>query len=177
MGVSPDQFRKMQDCLSQHGVKQNAVVEPFRPPFESRNKPVISVDLSAFYASEFVYRGAPIGKPRMTQRDKFMKRPCVMRYRAYADGLRAAAGLLPELPDLVVVSAYVEVKPSWSQVKKCQMIGKPCRSKPDWDNIAKGVVDALFENDECIWLGVAVKYWCAPGDQRVEVKVFYAKPE
>ena len=40
-----------------------------------------------------VVRGEPIGKPRMTKRDKWKQRECVLRYRAWADAARAAAGV------------------------------------------------------------------------------------
>lgn len=30
----------------------------------------------------------PVAKPRMTKKDKWAKRPCVMKYRAYKDMLR-----------------------------------------------------------------------------------------
>lgn len=43
----------------------------------------------------FVVPGTPIGKPRMTQRDKWRvgpkARPCVQRYRDWADAIRQAA--------------------------------------------------------------------------------------
>ena len=32
---------------------------------------------------DFTMRGDPMGKPRMTQRDKWQKRPVVVRYRQY----------------------------------------------------------------------------------------------
>ena len=36
--------------------------------------------------------GEPVPKPRMTQRDKWAKRPCVLRYRMWADMVRATVG-------------------------------------------------------------------------------------
>jgi uncharacterized cupin superfamily protein len=38
----------------------------------------------------FTIPGNPVGKPRMTQRDKWAKRPAVLRYREWADRARAA---------------------------------------------------------------------------------------
>lgn len=35
------------------------------------------------------YPIVPVPKPRMTQRDKWQKRPAVMRYRAFCDEVRA----------------------------------------------------------------------------------------
>ena len=40
----------------------------------------------------------PVSKPRMTQRDKWKKRPCVLRYRAYCDALRKFWQDAPSLP-------------------------------------------------------------------------------
>jgi len=37
--------------------------------------------------------GNPVGKPRMTRKDKWAQRPCVLRYREWADRARAAAGI------------------------------------------------------------------------------------
>jgi len=41
-----------------------------------------------------VVPGAPIPKPRQTRRDKWARRPCVLRYREWADQIRAAAGAI-----------------------------------------------------------------------------------
>lgn len=111
----------------------------------------------------------------MTQRDKFIKRPNVQRYWAFKDALRAAAGTLPLNPDMVIVTAWVPVPPSWPKKKREAKVGQPCREKPDWDNIGKAVCDALFDEDACIWVGVTIKYWCLEGQERLNVKVLYAK--
>jgi len=36
------------------------------------------------------YKITPVPKPRQTRSDKWKQRPCVMRYRAFADEVRAA---------------------------------------------------------------------------------------
>ena len=38
-----------------------------------------------------VFEIKPLGKPRMTQRDRWAKRPCVNRYYAYKDHLTLLA--------------------------------------------------------------------------------------
>ncbi len=48
-----------------------------------------------------------VGKPRMTQRDKWKKRPCVLRYRAFADELRLKVGPIDRVPYCVSWSAYI----------------------------------------------------------------------
>lgn len=114
-----------------------------------------------------------MGKPRMTQRDKWQKRPCVMRYRAYCDKIRAEAGEIPVNPIAVHIRAYIPMAASWSKKKKAENIGKYQRLKPDWDNIGKAICDALFEEDSCIAVGITEKIWCEEGQQRTEVKVIY----
>lgn len=102
---------------------------------------------------------APIGKPRMTQRDKWKKRPCVMRYRAFCDELRLRMGKLPEDPDTLFVRAFFAMPKSWSKVKKEAMDGQRHRQKPDSDNIGKAVMDALFKDDSGISDVTVLKRW------------------
>lgn len=109
---------------------------------------------------EFIIPGSPIGKPRMTQRDKWKKRPNVMRYRAWADGARAAAPAnLPRNPRNVSWVAYLPMPKSWSKKKRAEMRGEPHRQKPDRDNIDKALLDALFKNDAGVCFGVLEKRW------------------
>lgn len=111
--------------------------------------------------------GVPIGKPRMTRADRWKKRPCVMRYRVWADlarqvvygDLAMKARLLA--PTEIVVMAYFEPP------KGKRRLG-PHTQKPDGDNILKAVCDALFQNDEMIYKKTVEKYW-TNGKARVEV--------
>jgi Holliday junction resolvase RusA-like endonuclease len=121
----------------------------------------------------FKVAGEPMGKPRMTQRDKWQKRPCVIRYRLYCDKIREAAGKIPENPLAVHIKAFVGMPPSWSKKKKLEMIGQRHRARPDWDNIGKAICDALFEEDSCIAVGIAEKFWCLEGHDRTEVLIIY----
>ena len=100
----------------------------------------------------------PIGKPRMTQSDKWKKRPAVVRYYAFKDELRKAVG---ELGDVEILSwvAYLPIPKSWTKKKKLEMKGKPHRQKPDRDNIDKAILDALFKDDSGIAGGTIFKYW------------------
>jgi Holliday junction resolvase RusA-like endonuclease len=128
-----------------------------------------------FTVHEFDYLGDPVGKPRMTQRDRWQKRPCVLRYRAFADALREAAGSPPPNPDMVMVDAHIAMPASWSDKKKRAMAGKPCRSTPDHDNISKACCDVLFKQDAGIWLGLTVKFWAFLPS--LHVKILYVQPE
>jgi Holliday junction resolvase RusA-like endonuclease len=117
----------------------------------------------------------PIGAPRMTRRDKWLKprRPCVQAYFDYRAILQKATGDIPTVPDRVELKAFVPMPPSWSKKKKEVMAGKPHRQKPDLDNICKGIFDSLFIEDGGVWSGEQFKYWCREGEQRVELKLIW----
>lgn len=181
MGWTPEQYKEAKKRL-----EGNFRV---RPPVTATSKvaPIAPIacrftitGFEDYDSREFVYNGLPVGKPRMTQRDKWQKRPRVMAYRAFADGLRAAAqaagGPLPQNPDVVQIEAYMPMPQSWSEKKKLSLDGKPCRQAPDRDNLEKSVGDALFKEDSCIWGGSGLKLWCRAGSERIHVTVLYAKP-
>jgi Holliday junction resolvase RusA-like endonuclease len=122
-----------------------------------------------------------MGKPRMTQRDRWKKRPVVLRYHDYCDRIRAAAleqlGELPPAPIHVKVAAYIALPPSWSKKKRLAMLGRPHRARPDWDNIGKAICDALLEEDSCLSGGTVDKFWCWDENrERTEVTLFYEHP-
>jgi Holliday junction resolvase RusA-like endonuclease len=176
MGVTPEQFREME--LRSEANRHKGLAVRSSPAHISTlvtEWPWPLLPLAKYVTTEFVFQGKPIGKPRQTHRDQWQKRPCVLRYRAFADAIRAAAGNLPPEPDIVLVTAYIPMPPSWSKKKKDALAGQPCRQKPDWDNIGKACCDALFDEDACIWLGLTAKYWCREGQERLSVKVLYAK--
>jgi Holliday junction resolvase RusA-like endonuclease len=96
----------------------------------------------------------------MTRRDRWKKRPCVVRYFEYRDQLRAKAieyGIT--LPNDFTVTFYMAMPKSWSKKKKAALVGKPCMSKPDLDNVLKGFMDALRTNDASVYAVSASKFW------------------
>lgn len=110
--------------------------------------------------------GQPLGKPRMTQRDKWKVRPCVAAYRLWADELRLAAKRTTKIR---------LTKPTWIDVFAFFENGKKHRtglhtSKPDGDNILKAVMDSLFANDELIYHASITKLWADGGQARVVVE-------
>jgi Holliday junction resolvase RusA-like endonuclease len=108
----------------------------------------------------------------MTRSDKWKKRDCVLRYRAWCDVARAAAPAhLPERPSILAVTAYLPFPESWSQKKKEAHKGQPHQTKPDWDNIAKSVGDALWGEDSTIYKGSCTKLWDDGEGPRVEISV------
>lgn len=115
--------------------------------------------------------GKPIGKPRQSQSDKWKKRPCVMRYRAWADLVRQ---LFPDVPEAECVSelritAYFEMPASWSKRTKYRMRGAKHRARSDCDNVLKSVMDALWKNDSAIADAVIRKRWDWQARTEIEI--------
>ena len=184
MGIDPAQFRVMEERLARNRRKQMQPSAPEQHPPVTPMPPsqcamessdIVFSCVDRYRTHEFVFHGKPMGKPRMTQRDKFVMRPRVKKYWDFKALLRAASGPLDDNADMVIVTAWVPMPPSWSKKKQDAMAGQPCRQKPDWDNIGKAICDALFDEDCCIWVGVTIKYWCRQGDERLNIKVLYAK--
>ena len=96
-------------------------------------------------------------KPRMTRSDKWKKRPCVERYRSFCDRLRL---LGPTVPDSGGHALFIIKMPlSWSKKKKDLMRHKPHTVRPDLDNMAKSLFDAIYKEDSHIWDGRFSKVW------------------
>lgn len=111
----------------------------------------------------------PVSKPRMTQRDKWLDppRPCVARYRAYADRVRAVAGVSHfDMPEAgAAICFHIPMPKSWSKSRRAAKRGTPHRQKPDLDNLVKAVFDALLGEDCTIWhLASVEKRWADMGE-------------
>ena len=113
----------------------------------------------------------PMGAPRQTRADAWKRRPVVLRYRAYKDQIRTACGR-PAVPERLAVSFYLVMPASWSKKKRARMEGEAHRSKPDVDNLAKGVMDALWpDGDAEIAELRARKFWGYTGEIVVETEL------
>jgi Holliday junction resolvase RusA-like endonuclease len=108
-----------------------------------------------------IYNITPVPKPRQTRSDKWKKRPCVMRYRAFADEVRAAGISLPDSGARIVF--VMPMPATWSKTKKMLMRGSPHQQKPDIDNLLKALLDSIFDDDAHIWDVHAVKIWGETG--------------
>lgn len=113
----------------------------------------------------------PMGKPRMTRRDKWAERDCVQRYWAFKDKLKYYVTNIPRDCSHVSWTAYLPIPPSWSKKKREQMAGQPHRQKPDRDNIDKAILDALFGDDAGIATGSLSKFWDDGRGPRIELEM------
>lgn len=104
----------------------------------------------------------PISKPRMTQRDKWANRKCVVEYYEYKDLLQE------KLKNNINFKKYVDkvnkttvlenltfglvIPKSWSNAQKRLYLDIKVHhhAKPDLDNLVKGFMDCLFEQDSFI---------------------------
>jgi Holliday junction resolvase RusA-like endonuclease len=110
---------------------------------------------------KFTIPGKPIGKPRMTRRDKWAQRSAVVKYREWCDRTREIVGPVPPANQTASVSwvAYFEPPKSWSKRKREDAIGELHRSRPDRDNIDKALLDCLWKEDSGIARGTIEKRW------------------
>lgn len=108
------------------------------------------------------YDITPVPKPRMTQRDKWQKRPAVMRYRDFCDQVREAGIQISERG--CQITFFMPMPKSWSQKKRDTMDGQPHRQKPDLDNLLKALFDAVHSEDCSIWNVSSIsKIWSVKG--------------
>lgn len=141
-------------CPVCHGWKQAPVVFDGAEIYFSRTAEALAIVWN---------HTAPIGKPRQTRKDKWAKRPPVVRYRAWSTALALAVkGVVPapEQVDRLDWVAWFAVPESWSDKRQRQAIGTPHRAKPDRDNVDKSILDTLFPaGDSAISDGTISKRW------------------
>lgn len=113
-----------------------------------------------------VYNIIPMGKPRMTQRDRWKRRDVVLRYRAFCDECLWRGIALPESG--WHVTFVLPMPRSWPPKKRAEMNGRPHQQKPDLDNLEKALLDAVFEEDCRVWDGRTTKIWGERGQIIIE---------
>jgi Holliday junction resolvase RusA-like endonuclease len=69
-------------------------------------------------------------------------------------------------------TAYFAFPASYSKKKRAGLVGQVHRVKPDRDNVDKGLLDALFQDDSCVALGRLEKFWDDGHGARMVVEVF-----
>lgn len=113
----------------------------------------------------------PVPKPRMTQRDKWDKRPSVQKYWAFKEQVQVRikeAKIDPELYNALDIRFYVPMPKSWSKKKKKAKCFTPHTIRPDVDNFCKSALDSLYKEDSKIYRISAVKYWAMEGSMEIE---------
>ncbi len=115
---------------------------------------------------EMIYNIRPVPKPRMTQRDKWAKRPPVLRYIAFKNECKLHKVKFHESGSHVIF--YIEMPKSWTLKKKEKMNGEPHQQRPDVDNLLKALMDAVYGEDCTVYDIRVSKIWhFQPG---IEVK-------
>lgn len=112
------------------------------------------------------YQITPIPKPRQTQSDRWKQRPCVMRYRAFKDQIKASGLAVPECGCRMIF--VLPMPSSWSKKKKDRMRGMPHKQRPDTDNLVKAVLDAVLTEDSHIYHVDGLKFWGDSGQIIIE---------
>lgn len=112
------------------------------------------------------YQVSPVPKPRMTQSDRWKKRPAVLRYRAFCDEVRGLGIQLRPTGDRVIF--ILPMPKSWSKKKRAVMLGQPHQGKPDADNMLKALWDAVHQEDKHIFHADALKFWGEEGQIIIE---------
>lgn len=117
----------------------------------------------------------PIGAVRMTKSDRWKtnpnhfdvrkrQRPAVTRYFEFKNKVvRECNKVKYEIKNSIDVVFFIPMPDSWSLKKKEKMNGTPHKSRPDIDNIVKGFMDALKEQDGDVWWIKAEKRYAFKG--------------
>lgn len=104
----------------------------------------------------------PVAKPRMTRRDRWANRPVVAKYYKFCNTLREKYGEQITAGQ-VRLEFQVPMPKSWSKKKKQLMNLQPHQQRPDIDNYAKAVLDALTDDDSHVYSLLATKHWAETG--------------
>ena len=105
-----------------------------------------------------IFNTRPVPKPRMTRRDKWAKRDCVLNYYSFKDEIKLQARDYV-LPDSFRVVFGMPFPQSYSFKKRETLLGQPHQVKPDLDNCLKAIMDVLSDNDSNVWKIEASKIW------------------
>jgi len=115
----------------------------------------------------------PYGKarPRVTAGHTYMPDRYTRARAQLRQMFGAAVGAITVPPPWALDVTAVRAMPaSWSKRKRLEMAGAWCCSKPDADNIAGAVMDALFEDDAAVVVVTCRKLWGATAELRIEIR-------
>lgn len=128
---------------------------------------------------QFTIPGPPVPWARARQNGKrFFTDPKVAAFKELVALKAREAGARPqETPCTLAITAYLPIPASWSNLKKESARNGYVHpvSKPDWDNLGKGISDALngiayVDDSQIIYAAVRKVYDSNP---RTEVTVQY----
>jgi Endodeoxyribonuclease RusA len=109
-----------------------------------------------------VYMFAPVPAPRMTKAAAWDLRPGVLAYKTFCKEVRRRHVLI-EYGAPVRLEFFLAMPPSWSDSEKQATDHMPHLSKPDCDNLVKGLFDAVFYKkqggDSHCWAFLATARW------------------
>lgn len=106
----------------------------------------------------------PTPAPRQSRRDSWDPSKAVQAYRAFRD--EVAWRKLELYEPFFHVVFLIPVFPSWWAKKQRDHYGQPHESKPDADNLAKALIDAVHRHDDDAhrWTYATSKLWSpSPG--------------
>jgi Holliday junction resolvase RusA-like endonuclease len=117
----------------------------------------------------------PMGKPRMTQSDKWKTNPhhkdpkkrqrqAVTDYYHYKDHvLQSCKELGYEMGGHIDILFLIPMPQSWSKKKKSLMDRMPHKQTPDVDNLVKALMDTLKKDDSDVWKTTLESRWAYKG--------------
>ena len=114
----------------------------------------------------------PIGKPRMTQRDKWLRPPrkCVQKYWEYKSEVQRVWEDRPLPTQFLDIDFFLPMPKSWNKQKKADLLGTFHDQKPDLDNLVKAFMDALIPEDKKIASLQTNKFWASQDKGCIVIK-------
>lgn len=120
-------------------------------------------DIKTSIMRTYIFELDPVPKPRMTQADKWKKRKTVTDYWEFKKLIRLEANKqgMGNLPSSIKsIEFNLPMPKAWSKKKKIEMWKTLHTSRPDLDNLLKGLQDALCVEDSHIAeIGSMRKVW------------------
>ena len=106
----------------------------------------------------------------MTQRDRWCKRPATLKYWEYKELVRKSGVRIPDCG--AHITFVLPMPKSWSKKKRESMEWQPHQQKPDKDNLEKGLLDAVFDEDCRVWDSRVSKIWGNKGEIWIETMCY-----
>lgn len=135
---------------------------------------------STYFELRKVFHVKPMGKPRMSQSDKWKtdpnhpdpkrrQRKVVTKYIDFKRSIQMQLNGF-EIPVINVwVIFHLPMPKSWTDKKKVAYRNEIHQQKPDKDNLEKALLDALMSEDKEIADSRITKLWCDRGRERIEI--------